>query len=418
MNIPATIPSLDLFTAKVMTLVTVLIVSFAALFAWRINGRVAGMRLFALGLLTLAFGGVLGICRVFLPGNSMILLACNLFMVGGVTAMSDSIRAFRGFPRYPRKGLAVCATILLAFYLYWLLGHDSFGLRIGVVSAALALSTLDSAASMLRRVPSRDRGVYWPTGCAFGFAAAYLIARAIGGFSGSYGDNAWSPVPLELATTICADVAIVGCVFGMLLASNAQLAQDAQRMALYDPLTNLPNRRLFLERLLEAERRALATGRQFGVIYLDLDGFKLINDTLGHDVGDELLGKVSASMSRVLRSGDCLGRLGGDEFVVLVGSVENRAGVSTLAERLKAVVESEPVRTGYPSTMRISCGIALFPEDGRSGHDVMREADVAMYHAKRRSRVVEQRRSASGPNSVGVAATTINATTVNANTNS
>ena len=258
------------------------------------------------------------------------------------------------------------------------------------MSAAFALLTCDAALSMLRGVPARDRAVYWPTGIAFGFAAVYLAARAAVALSGGYGSNLLSPVPMELATTICGNVAYCGCAFGMLLASNAQLRYDAEKLALYDPLTSLPNRRLLLDRLLEAERRVLSEGGRLGVIYLDLDGFKQINDTLGHEAGDELLRNVSLAMARVLRADDCLARIGGDEFVVLIERVEGRGQIVTLAERLKNAVESQPISGDSGATMRASFGAAVFPGDGLSAHDVMREADAAMYHAKRRNRLAGQ----------------------------
>jgi diguanylate cyclase (GGDEF)-like protein len=142
--------------------------------------------------------------------------------------------------------------------------------------------------------------------------------------------------------------------------------------------------------LFAAEQRALSQGHQLGVISLDLDGFKQINDTLGHEAGDELLRNVSVAMSRVLRTEDCLARIGGDEFVVLIEGVEGRSQVMTLAARLKGAVESQPLPGDPLTSMRASFGYAVFPEDGLSAHDVMREADSAMYHAKRRNRMAGQ----------------------------
>jgi diguanylate cyclase (GGDEF)-like protein len=172
----------------------------------------------------------------------------------------------------------------------------------------------------------------------------------------------------------------------MLLASNTQMRTAAEKMALFDPLTNLPNRRMLSDRMLEAELRALDAGWKVGVIYLDLDGFKLINDTLGHEAGDEILKNVSAAMTPMLGPGDCLARVGGDEFVVLVEDLQDKAELMILAERLKAAVESQKIPGDGLSTVQTSCGIAIFPNDGESAHDVMREADTAMYRAKRQRR--------------------------------
>ncbi len=142
------------------------------------------------------------------------------------------------------------------------------------MSAAYATLLLDSAFSMLRGAPAGQRLIYRPTGIAFACTSAFVAVRAVSQFSGYYGTRLLSLGPNELACTICADLAFILCAFGMLLASNMQLRLQAERMALFDPLTALPNRRLLLDRLLEAEFHAVSEGHKFALIYLDLDGFK------------------------------------------------------------------------------------------------------------------------------------------------
>jgi diguanylate cyclase (GGDEF)-like protein len=116
-----------------------------------------------------------------------------------------------------------------------------------------------------------------------------------------------------------------------------------------------------------------------------LDKFKLVNDTRGHQAGDDLLRSVSAAMAGVLRSSDCLARVGGDEFVVLVEDVEHRRQLDRLAERLSAAIEGISDAESGRMT-HASYGVAVFPEDGGSIQDVMRQADADMYQAKRRYR--------------------------------
>ncbi|HWF09136.1 MAG TPA: GGDEF domain-containing protein [Bryobacteraceae bacterium] len=385
------IPPLDLFTVKVMALVTIVTVSGATALAWRINAAVAGMRLFALGLLSLAAGGLLGLARVTVSGSAII-IACNLFMFGGMICVAQGIRKFRGFPELPRPAVAMFAVLVTVFFFYWIFARDSFGARVGIISCGFALLSMDAALSMFRGVPRADRRVYWPTGMAFAFAAMYLVVRTAAAMSGAYGAGLFSPVPVELASTVCANVSYVLCAFGMLLASNAQLSFEAQKLALFDPLTNLPNRRLLADRMREAETNARASNLKLGIVYLDLDGFKQINDDLGHSAGDDVLRHVSAAMKSVLRYGDCLGRMGGDEFLVLIENAAGREELSTLADRLHSAVETVRVPEALAMPLRISCGVALFPDDGRTAQEVMREADIAMYREKRRARV-ERRRS-------------------------
>src|SRR6185437_1633446 len=248
------------------------------------------------------------------------------------------------------------------------------------------LLAADGSFSMMRRVTARSRMTYWPTAIALGFTSVFLGVRTVAAFHGAYGSNFLSPVPIEIPLSLCAYAAYVATAFGMLLASNNQMRRAAERMALYDPLTSLPNRRVLDDRLIAAETRATEEGWLVGIIYLDLDSFKLVNDTLGHSAGDKLLRSVSTAMTSVLRAGDCLARAGGDEFVVLVEDLSNRAELAILAERLKAAVETQKIPGHEDLTAHTSYGAAVFPHDGESVQDVLREADTAMYRAKRARR--------------------------------
>ncbi|GAB6902773.1 hypothetical protein JCM9957A_58650 [Kineosporia succinea] len=154
--------------------------------------------------------------------------------------------------------------------------------------------------------------------------------------------------------------------------ANAELAHQATR----DPLTGLPNRTLFFEHLTSSLALSRETGRRLGVIYFDLDRFKIINDTLGHGAGDDLLVQVGERVTAVLRGADVLTRLGGDEFVVLTS--QNAAGV---AERVRRVL-AEPFALDGRS-VRVSSSLGVAVDDGRAdGEQLVEFADVALYRAK------------------------------------
>lgn len=157
-------------------------------------------------------------------------------------------------------------------------------------------------------------------------------------------------------------------------------------LAHHDPLTALPNRLLYHDRLRHAMTRAQRDGQQLAVLFIDLDRFKNVNDTLGHHVGDELLKQAAFALARCLREGDTLARLGGDEFIVLLEDIGGVAGATRVAAKLIAMFEQPFMVSGYELFVTGSVGISLYPQDAQDMHMLIRNADVAMYQAKARGR--------------------------------
>ncbi|MCC6072983.1 EAL domain-containing protein [Massilia sp. GCM10020059] len=162
--------------------------------------------------------------------------------------------------------------------------------------------------------------------------------------------------------------------------------EKLDHMAHHDPLTALPNRLLFHDRLQHALQRAGRLDEQLAVLFIDLDRFKNVNDTLGHHVGDELLIQVAGALSARLREGDTLARLGGDEFIVLLENVDGAYGAGLVAEKLMAMFEQPFIVSDYELFVTGSVGISLYPNDATDLNMLIRNADVAMYQAKARGR--------------------------------
>jgi diguanylate cyclase (GGDEF)-like protein/PAS domain S-box-containing protein len=157
---------------------------------------------------------------------------------------------------------------------------------------------------------------------------------------------------------------------------------DVDLLAYHDPLTGLPNRLLFTDRLEHALSVLTRLNTQVALLFFDLDGFKDINDTLGHTVGDSLLQTVAGRMQSALRDGDTVARFGGDEFVVLTESCRSRAGLESVAEKIIAEI-SQPIQVDEQKiVVQTSVGIALAPADGADSQALVRAADEAMYRAK------------------------------------
>jgi diguanylate cyclase (GGDEF)-like protein/PAS domain S-box-containing protein len=159
-------------------------------------------------------------------------------------------------------------------------------------------------------------------------------------------------------------------------------ADASQYLALHDALTGLPNRRLFDDRIDQAVRTAERDGDRLAVMIMDLDRFKEVNDTRGHDSGDEVLRKVGSRMDDCLRASDTIARLGGDEFGFLLVTQTARRELTPLLEKLTAAVELPIELDGSPVVVHASIGVAFYPDDGTQREQLVKRADAAMYRAK------------------------------------
>lgn len=160
------------------------------------------------------------------------------------------------------------------------------------------------------------------------------------------------------------------------------LTQISQR----DPLTGTPNRTLMLDRLNQAISLAHRHGTRVAVLFLDLDNFKQINDTLGHGVGDAVLRRVAHCLQSVVRDSDAVSRHGGDEFLVLLPEITQAADAAMIATKILAALALPSRISGHTLCLGCSLGIAFYPDDGTDAATLICRADTAMYHAKRHGR--------------------------------
>ena len=164
--------------------------------------------------------------------------------------------------------------------------------------------------------------------------------------------------------------------------NNVEREERLYRQAHYDELTELPNRQLFKDRLAREIARSGRVGEALALLYIDLDNFKRVNDTLGHDSGDDLLRAVARRLAACVKQSDTVARLGGDEFVVIVGALHGPEEASKVAERILAELAA-PLEIGAREYQaRASIGIALYPSDGTTLEELLKNADTAMYRAK------------------------------------
>jgi diguanylate cyclase (GGDEF)-like protein len=166
---------------------------------------------------------------------------------------------------------------------------------------------------------------------------------------------------------------------------------EIQSLAFYDPLTHLPNRRLLIDRLEQATASSARTGREAALLFIDLDHFKTLNDTLGHDVGDLLLQQVAQRLTSCVREGDTVARLGGDEFVVMLADLSEQAvdaatQVETVAKKILDALNQVYRLATHEYRSTPSIGVTLFSGHGCAIDELLKQADIAMYQAKRAGR--------------------------------
>ena len=225
-----------------------------------------------------------------------------------------------------------------------------------------------------------------------GMAAAMFAPGSIS--LASHVDNTWLTITIAALTFSVLAIALILSVLDARLESQtSKFAQSLKtanekliHLATHDALTNLPNRLVLTDRIQRAIHLSRRSGRSFAVIYIDLDGFKVINDSLGHLIGDSLLRAVSERLLSVLRKEDTLSRVGGDEFVVLIEDLNTPDNAIGVCEQIHAAMRT-PFEAGKAQLhVTTSIGIAIFPNDGDTVESLLHNADAAMYEVKRGGR--------------------------------
>lgn len=166
------------------------------------------------------------------------------------------------------------------------------------------------------------------------------------------------------------------------ITARKQAEDRIQYLATHDSLTGLPNRLMFSQLLNHSIQSARHHKRQLAVFFIDLDRFKIINDTMGHEAGDQLLQEIAVRFKQSLRAADVVGRLGGDEFIILIEEVNELSQVAIVANKILTNTIKPMVLLGEECRVTASIGISIYPKDGEDEQSLMKNADIAMYFAK------------------------------------
>ncbi|WP_144637964.1 putative bifunctional diguanylate cyclase/phosphodiesterase [Bordetella genomosp. 13] len=338
----------------------------------------------AVSLLIAVAGAALALriaCRAKLSGGMLALGA--LLMGGAVLGMHfmgmAAMRMSPGIAYLPSRlaaaaAISVGCSALALWMAHWVRRQARQKLRYRLAAASVMAAAVC--------------GMHYMGMSAAMFPAGSVCLAAENGLSAQ-----WLAAAVAVVTTCIVAMALVVAVLdarlesrtAVLARSLAGANEELLRLALHDNLTKLPNRILLEQQVKQAIETARRGNGTFALLFLDLDGFKAVNDAYGHHTGDALLVELAGRIRRQLRGADTAARLGGDEFVVLSEVTEPNDAASVAARLIKVL--SRPVTVvGHRVAVSASAGIALYPANGDSPRTLMRNADAAMYHAKRMGR--------------------------------
>lgn len=254
---------------------------------------------------------------------------------------------------------------------YWILAVIGFGMiLLSIMLAHFFSRDLNLMIASLTRLTTGDRDIDIPVA---GLSPEIKdMAKAIDIFKRSLDDlDRLNEETLHINKSLVNEIG-----------ERKRVEEELEHLAYHDTLTELPNRALFLDRLEHALERRCQTGHKHAVMFIDLDRFKVINDTLGHDSGDRLLQSTATMLQACVRQGDTVARLGGDEFAILIEDLTSVRAVTVVANKIKTALLQPFSDKGHDLFITASIGISLYPSDGEDANVLLKNADTAMYRAK------------------------------------
>lgn len=373
--------SLDLLTLVFSIALASTVSSLVMVVLWRINRTMPGVWLWTLSVLLSALAFFASVIGNLSPDSAtFVTVISNTLSTTSVMMALEGCLRFRGFNSAQRwKLIFVLVPVFIAISA---INLDDLRIRLMLIDTFSIAGFLAMALVMVWKTESSTERMV--NSLSSFFAVLPAIALIIRWFSVYAQDSASNLAELSNGNLIfIAGLAyIMGWTFSLTVACYFKAQRQIIQMSREDSLTALPNRRSIDEVLgrtiLEAERY----GRPFGLIIMDLNNFKQVNDTLGHATGDAVLIRVAERLRAFARGADFVGRLGGDEFLLIVHDIGSTEVADKTLQRLLKSIRGEVTAEGHAVLVEPSAGIAIWPEDGRNSHDLKKVADRRMYLGK------------------------------------
>jgi len=372
--------ALDTNTLIVVTAITLILTASAILISWLINRQIAGANHWSLGYLFLASGILLQATQEYLNPLISIGLANHTIVAGGYLIWMGS-RMFQGRQALPFHYFIILQLVL--FMMLALLKLESSGLadRTILMSAILGALSLLIASELLRKNAQRNLSTTI-TGIVFVLLAIAFIARGLSVEILPKQGNMVTVGKHSHITYLFAIVFNIPIAFGFIIMLTERLENRLQKLANTDFLTGLHSRRAIVEAADRLISRSNRSHSSTSLVMMDLDHFKNINDTYGHQAGDALLSHFADTMRQCFRPDDLIGRIGGEEFIAILTNT-GFADAMEAAERLRTTFEKEPTAfSGHQIDATVSIGIATTEHGAETFNQLFKDADKALYHAK------------------------------------
>ncbi len=377
-------PPLDTPTLIIVTAIALTLTSVAILISWQINRRISGASHWSLGCVLIAVSVLLRAASSYLHPIFSIGLAIHILVAGFYLAWMGT-RIFQGKRSLPlRHFVFMQITLLLVLYLVGI-GSGGFAVRTILVSGILGLFSLLIANDLLRsQVPSKLSTTF--TGCILILLSIAFIVRGLSIEILLEGGNIITAGTHSKVTYLFGIVFSIAITFGLIIMLNERLEDRLQKLADTDFLTGLNSRRAIVK---AGERMILRNSLDkspTSMVIMDLDNFKIVNDTYSHLAGDATLRHFAKTMRHCFRPNDLLGRLGGEEFIAILANTRLNDAIEA-AERLRVTFEKEPTRFNKQMiNATVSVGIATAEHGAESFNQLFKDADHSLYQSKNSGR--------------------------------